>query len=94
MYIFHGRGATSSERREAVRYATFLISDDTIPTEFEETEEDEMFAMILGDDTYAMADFWKYRNAHGPCDTELFRVDTKADPPVSGNWSHPNMNKH
>jgi len=84
IYVFHGKGATSVERSEAVNYALSLASEGTPPAEFEEGNEDEMFSMILGDDTHAMADFWKYRSAFGEvCDVNLYRVDSSADPPIS-----------
>ncbi|KAG8863336.1 hypothetical protein FRB96_008828 [Tulasnella sp. 330] len=82
VYIFHGKGATAPERSEATKYALSLLSDGASPIEFEEGAEDEMFSMILGDDTHAMADFWKYRSVGGKRAADLFRIDAQADAPV------------
>ena len=88
LYVWHGRGAIDAERRAAVAYAQALAGAGGTVVELQEGvessgDEDEMFWMILGDDDYAKADYWRWR---GTTDAEarIFKVDTRASDVVCG----------
>ncbi|KAI0958231.1 hypothetical protein AcV7_004104 [Taiwanofungus camphoratus] len=63
-YVWHGCGSTVEERRAAREYAQALSSQASSLIELVEgeTDNDEMFWMILGDGEYANADYWKWRS--------------------------------
>ncbi|KAF9474543.1 hypothetical protein BDN70DRAFT_815514 [Pholiota conissans] len=78
IYIWHGCGSTSEERDAALKYAKRLSNGTGSPTELldGETDNDEMFWMILGDDGFAKADYWKWRKSFsGGIDPVIWRVD-------------------
>lgn len=62
VYVWHGRGSSEDERKQARGYAGAISSaSETMEVhEFEEGSEDPMFWEILGDG-FASADFWKFR---------------------------------
>ena len=82
VYVFHGRGSSEAERAQSRKYADSLALPGVTPVVFEEGQEDEMFAMMLGEENHAMADFWKYRNLVDDCLADLYRVDNRMSPPV------------
>lgn len=41
-----------------------------------ENDDDEMFWMILGDDEFAKADYWKWKRTAVAIDPFVWRVDT------------------
>jgi hypothetical protein len=43
---------------------------------------DEMFWMILGDDEYANADYWKWRSNASSIDPRIWRVKARTDKDV------------
>jgi len=49
------------------------------PTELYEEDEakDEMFWMILGDEDYANADYWKWRNTSSVIDLLIWRIESE-----------------
>ncbi|KAG8745209.1 hypothetical protein FRC10_008521 [Ceratobasidium sp. 414] len=61
VYVWHGRGSTPSERDLAGRYAKSIAGPEGEADEFDEGKEDPMFFMLLGEDPWANADYWKYR---------------------------------
>lgn len=78
IYVWHGYGSTSEERDAAVQYAKRLSNDTASPTILleGETDNDEMFWMILGEDDFAKADYWKWRKASSSdIDPVIWRVD-------------------
>jgi hypothetical protein len=93
VYVFHGRGSSEAERTQSRKYADSLVLPGVTPVVFEEDQEDEMFAMMLGEESHAMADFWKYRNLVDDCVADLYRIDGSAKPIVrlslrSYSWSN------
>ena len=44
-----------------------------------EKNNDEMFWMILGDEDYANADYWKWRNNSPLIDARIWRVNAHTD---------------
>ncbi|KAG8894466.1 hypothetical protein FRB99_001247 [Tulasnella sp. 403] len=82
IFVFHGKGATQSEREAALKYAQSISPPNREPVEFEESHEDEMFTMVLGEEQHAMADFWRFRSAANDCAAVLYRVDSDQSPPV------------
>ncbi|KAF7376251.1 Gelsolin repeat [Mycena sanguinolenta] len=61
VYVWYGRGSTSSEREAAMDYAKTLTSNPDVLIE-NESDDDEMFWMVLGDAAeYAKADYWRWR---------------------------------
>ena len=76
LYVWHGRGSSEDERRVASAYAQSLKTESTNVEEFEEGAEDEMFWMVLGDDPFANADHWKFKNHSDITGARLFNVDS------------------
>ncbi|KZT27958.1 hypothetical protein NEOLEDRAFT_1129845 [Neolentinus lepideus HHB14362 ss-1] len=76
-YVWHGCGSLSQERQAAADYARSLAgSPDSIIELVEgESDEDEMFWMILGDRDYAKADYWRWRASSAKIDPRVWRVD-------------------
>ncbi|PCH43910.1 hypothetical protein WOLCODRAFT_138664 [Wolfiporia cocos MD-104 SS10] len=64
-YVWYGCGSVESERRVARDYALSLASAPSAVVELTEGEsdDDEMFWMILGDGDYAKADYWRWRSS-------------------------------
>lgn len=78
VYIWHGRGSTQQERDAALKYVETFSKDLVLPIVLLEGEDDndEMFWMILGDNDFAKADYWQWRNASPIIDPSLWRIDT------------------
>jgi hypothetical protein len=86
IYVWHGRGSTPPERAAALTYARSLgFADNTSINElFEgESDDDEMFWMIMGSNEYAKADYWRWREHAGNPKPRAWRVNTEARRPVS-----------
>jgi hypothetical protein len=80
VYVWYGDGSTPRERQAALRYARSLELPDTPAIElYENGKKDEMFWMILGDDEYANADYWKWRSSSSIIDPRIWQVDTRTD---------------
>lgn len=77
LYIWHGRGSTGRERSAAMKYAQGLASQGSNIVELiqGETDEDEMFWMMVGDDDFANADYWRWRQNHQSPDPRIWRCD-------------------
>ncbi|KAK0195469.1 hypothetical protein F5146DRAFT_1100956 [Armillaria mellea] len=82
IYVWHGCGSLAKERQAALRYAKTLGSN-VVELSHSEGDNDDMFWMILGEDDYAQADYWKWRSSasyiepriwHSPT-TSVFVVD-------------------
>lgn len=65
IYVWHGRGSVNQERHAARAYAESLSQSENGANIVEyvegENDDDEMFWMMLGDDDYARADYWRWR---------------------------------
>ncbi|KJA28999.1 hypothetical protein HYPSUDRAFT_128486 [Hypholoma sublateritium FD-334 SS-4] len=78
IYLWHGRGSTTEERTAARKYAESLSNDKSPPIELleGESDDDEMFWMMLGDEDFARADYWKWRKIFsGIPDPMIWRVE-------------------
>ncbi|KAI0051805.1 hypothetical protein FA95DRAFT_1675587 [Auriscalpium vulgare] len=86
-YVWHGRGSTTLERDAALTYAQALAGPVSEVRVLEEgqSEDDELFWMMLGDKEYAQADYWRWRpeallEGHK---TRVWHVDaSNADEPI------------
>jgi hypothetical protein len=74
VWVWHGSGAVASERQSALRYARGLSSE---VTEFSQgvDDDDEMFWLVLGDEFYADADYWKWRRGSSEIDPRIWEVN-------------------
>ncbi|KZT00473.1 uncharacterized protein LAESUDRAFT_732262 [Laetiporus sulphureus 93-53] len=76
-YVWHGCGSLEKERHAAREYAKSLAGSASSVIELieAETDNDEMFWMILGDGEYAKADYWKWRSSAREIDPRVWSVD-------------------
>lgn len=77
LYVWYGCGSRQQEREATLKYAQDLAAKGTTVIELTEGEsdDDEMFWMMLGDDEYAKADYWKWRRTSPELAPRLWRVD-------------------
>ncbi|KDQ57757.1 hypothetical protein JAAARDRAFT_130791, partial [Jaapia argillacea MUCL 33604] len=75
-YVWHGRGSLPQERDACLAYAKSMAGSVAHVTELleGETDDDEMFWMILGDQDYAKADYWKWRPSASPTDPRMWSM--------------------
>jgi hypothetical protein len=86
IYVWHGCGSTPKEREASMEYAHMLSPDPVTPIELLEggNDADETFWMMLGDEEFAKADYWRWRHSWLDYDPRIWRVDTTNAPnPVS-----------
>ncbi|KIJ49349.1 hypothetical protein M422DRAFT_246441 [Sphaerobolus stellatus SS14] len=76
VYVWHGRGSTEDERKVAATYAQSLTNSPSSVVEFDEGNEDEMFWLILGNEGYANADFWKFKDQLERVGPRFFSIDS------------------
>ncbi|TBU41681.1 hypothetical protein BD309DRAFT_964723 [Dichomitus squalens] len=97
-YVWYGRGSTLAEQAAALAYAKTLApsEENIIELPEDQSQDEEMFWMMLGDGDYANADYWKWR-ASAPCvDPRLWVVDDSQDDvirSVSGFPAHAEFNR-
>ncbi|KAF9565525.1 hypothetical protein CPC08DRAFT_815295 [Agrocybe pediades] len=77
IYIWHGCGSTDNEREAALKYVQTFSPDPITPIVLVEGEddEDEMFWMMLGNEEYAKADYWRWRRTTIDTDPKIWRVE-------------------
>ncbi|ETW80802.1 hypothetical protein HETIRDRAFT_476500 [Heterobasidion irregulare TC 32-1] len=78
LYVWHGCGSLPSERQAALAYARALSTGQSSVVELieGESDNDEMFWMMLGERDYANADYWKWRpSTTADCVPRIWRVD-------------------
>jgi hypothetical protein len=82
-YVWHGKGSLPEERQAALGYALSLVVESS-PVELVEQESDdnEMFWMMLGNDDYARADYWRWRPDLATALPRIWRVDSSSAPYV------------
>jgi hypothetical protein len=75
--VWYGEGSTEAERRAARDYAEQLAGGESVTElhEGKEDNDDSMFWMVLGDEPYANADYWRWRGAMPKPDPTIWRVD-------------------
>ena len=84
-YVWHGRGSSAAEQSAALAYAKQLASseENIVQLTEDESQEEEMFWMMLGDGDYANADYWKWRSNVLPLDPRIWVVDASQNDVVS-----------
>jgi hypothetical protein len=82
-YVWHGKGSLPGERQAALGYALSLAVKSS-PVELVEQESDDngMIWMMLGNDDYARADYWKWRPDLATALPRIWRVDSSSTPYV------------
>ena len=83
VYVWYGRGSTSRERKAALQYAESMSKESVSPIELQEGENDndEMFWLILGDDGFAKADYWRWRKNLANMEPSIWKVDLSSGSP-------------
>jgi len=80
VYVWYGQGSTSRERQAALRYARSLeLGTPTIELYEGGKNSDEVFWMVLGNEDFASADYWKWRSISSVIDPRIWRVDAPTD---------------
>lgn len=84
IYVWHGCGSTSREREASIEYAHMLSPDPVTPIELFEggNDADEIFWMVLGEEEFAKADYWRWRHSWSDYDPRIWKVDTSNPHPV------------
>ncbi|KAG8833648.1 hypothetical protein FRC17_010313 [Serendipita sp. 399] len=80
--VWHGRGSLPAEREAALSYAKSLAVESVTPTEVEEGTGDETFWMMLDDEVYANADYWRFKPQMQVTAPRLWRISSGALQPV------------
>ncbi|KAF9024846.1 hypothetical protein BDZ89DRAFT_1162052 [Hymenopellis radicata] len=75
IYVWHGCGAVSKERKAAHRYARTLGQNVVELAHGASDDDDDMFWMVLGEDEYAQADYWRWRSMAPRTDPTVWHVD-------------------
>lgn len=86
VYVWYGCGSRQQERNAALQYAQNLATKGLTVVELTEGEsdDDDMFWMMLGEDEYANADYWKWRQTAPEMAPRLWCIDAnKVEEPVS-----------
>jgi hypothetical protein len=74
IYVWHGRGSSAEERQQCMTCAQSLAGDSLTVTEFDEGEEDPMFWMMLGEESFASAHYWQFKPEVTTFSPKLYRV--------------------
>ncbi|KAH6913911.1 hypothetical protein BKA70DRAFT_1096251 [Coprinopsis sp. MPI-PUGE-AT-0042] len=77
VHVWYGEGSTEVERTAARKYAEQLAGGESVTELYEgkEDNDDSMFWMVLGDQPYANADYWKWRGAMSKPEPTMWRVN-------------------
>ena len=83
-YAWYGKGSLPKERQAALEYAQSLTTKGSNLVELIEQEsyDNELFWMMLGDAGYANADYWKWRPKLPTTLPRIWRVDASTAPYV------------
>jgi len=65
VYVWYGTGSIPQERKAALEYAQNMTSGEVTELVEGESDDDEMFWLMLGEREYANADYWKWRVSGG-----------------------------
>lgn len=80
-YVWHGKGSLPGERQAALGYAlSFAVESSPVELVEQESDDNEMFWMMLGNDDYARADYWKWRPDLETALPQIWRVDSSSAP--------------
>lgn len=66
IFVWHGRGSLPTERSVAQDYAKSIANEGVEISELEEGEEDDLFWMMLDENGYANAGYWRFRSQLPP----------------------------
>jgi hypothetical protein len=82
-YVWHGKGSLPGEREAALGYALSFDTESS-PVELieQESDDNDMFWMILGNADYAKAEYWKWRPDLATTLPRIWRVDASSAPHV------------
>lgn len=78
IYVWFGVGSVPTEREAAREYAQTLGTNIVELTQGED-DDDEMFWMVLGDEEFAKADYWRWRSAASAVDPLIWEVNASRD---------------
>jgi hypothetical protein len=80
-YVWHGKGSLPGEREAALGYALSFDTESS-PVELieQESDDNDMFWMILGNADYAKAEYWKWRPDLATTLPRIWRVDASSAP--------------
>jgi hypothetical protein len=82
-YVWYGKGSLPGERQAALGYALSLgVESSPVELIEQESDDNEMFWMMLGNDDYARADYWKWRPDLATALPRIWRVDSSSAPYV------------
>ena len=79
MYVWYGTGSLAIEREAALQYAKSICGDfQVVELTQGENDDNEMFWMLLGEASFADADYWRWRKSSAPQDIQpsVWRVDS------------------
>ncbi|KAG9057566.1 hypothetical protein FS842_005778 [Serendipita sp. 407] len=80
--VWYGRGSSVLEREAARSYAKSLVVEGITLAELEEGSSDETFWMMLDDEVYANADYWRFKNQMQVVTPRLWHISNGALQPV------------
>ncbi|KAN0105279.1 hypothetical protein V8E52_011193 [Russula decolorans] len=80
-YVWHGKGSLPGERQATLGYAlTLAVKSSPVELVEHESDDNEMFWMMLGNDDYARADYWRWRPDSATAFPRIWRVDSSSAP--------------
>ncbi|KAH9986530.1 hypothetical protein BJV74DRAFT_844539 [Russula compacta] len=80
-YVWYGKGSPPGERQAALGYALSLTAESSpVVLVEQESDDNEMFWMMLGDADYARADYWRWRPDLTTALPRIWRVDALSAP--------------
>ncbi|KAF9066151.1 hypothetical protein BDP27DRAFT_1331038 [Rhodocollybia butyracea] len=82
VYVWYGCGSTLSERNAALVYGRSL-SQNVVELEESQSRDDEMFWMILGEDTFANANYWQWRSSAADITPRVWEISEQTVKPVN-----------
>lgn len=90
LYVWHGCGSKQQERDAAFKYAQNLAAKgSTVVNLVEgESDDDEMFWMMLGEDDYAKADYWKWRRTTPDVNPRAWQVNADKGKNAVSRYEH------
>ncbi|KAG7098692.1 hypothetical protein E1B28_000605 [Marasmius oreades] len=75
VYVWHGHGSTEMEREAALAYARNM-KDNVVELSQGSNDEDEMFWIVLGEGSFASANYWQWKCDSSDVEPHIWRVDT------------------
>ncbi|KAJ4001525.1 hypothetical protein F5050DRAFT_1796489 [Lentinula boryana] len=81
IYVWYGCGSVASERKAALTYGHSL-GENVVELQEGQDNGDEMFWMILGDDAFANANYWRWRPSAADITPRIWKVSEHTVQPV------------